>query len=328
MKRNRSLIIGVICGLCCMICVAFYVMSVDERVETANAEALERYGGDQIEVCVATRDIAAGEVLDESCLETKTWVATLIPEDAITTTADAVGKQVGSSILKGEVISSKRFGTSIASLEIPEGLAAISVPARDVQAVGGALAAGMKADVYAIGSSSTVKLVSQALIVATSVSESGSSSSSNSWITLAVPPSVVEELVSAAENLELYFVLPAGEDSSDQSITENSTGENKITLGNTDSSSAGTAGSSSGSNGNNSSSSSGGSGSSESSGSNSNSSESNGGNGSGSGSVNSSGNVDSSDNSSGESGDSRGSSGDSDGSGESDGSDGSNDDRS
>ncbi len=214
MVRNRSLIIGLICGLCCMVCVALYVSAADERVQVAGAEALEHYGGDQVEVCVANRDIAAGEVLDESCLETKTWVATLLPSDAVTEIADAVGKQVGSSILQGEVISAKRFGTAIATLEIPAGLVAVSVPARDVQAVGGALGAGMKVDVYAVGSSSTTRLVSEALIVATSVGESDSSSS-NSWITLAVAPSMVEELVSAAENCDLYFVLPTESSDSD-----------------------------------------------------------------------------------------------------------------
>ncbi len=209
-----------------MICVALYVSATDERVRVAGAEALEHYGGDQIEVCVANRDIAAGEVLDESCLETKTWVTTLLPEDAVTEVSDAVGKQVSSSILQGEVISTKRFGTAIATLEIPSGLVAVSLPARDVQAVGGALTPGMKVDVYAVGASSTTRLVSEALIVATSVNDSGSSSSSSStsWITIAVAPSMVEELVSAAENSDLYFVLPT-ETSADEHIDE-STAEN------------------------------------------------------------------------------------------------------
>ena len=210
MRRNKSVIIGVICGLCCMVCIGMYVHQVDEQAAAARTEALARYGGDQVEVCVARRDIAAGETLDESSVETKMWVAALLPEGAVTTRADAVGKQAGASILKGEVISTKRLGLATAALEVPAGLTAVSVPARDVQAVGGALAAGMRADVYAIGSSSTSKLVSQALIVATSTSEAGvsSSSSSVSWVTLAVQPSAVEELVSAAQNLELYFVLP------------------------------------------------------------------------------------------------------------------------
>lgn len=38
------------------------------RWTRARAEALERYGGDQVEVCVAKRDLAAGEVVDASAV--------------------------------------------------------------------------------------------------------------------------------------------------------------------------------------------------------------------------------------------------------------------
>ncbi|MDO4290921.1 MAG: SAF domain-containing protein [Eggerthellaceae bacterium] len=209
MRRNKSVIAGLICGLCCMVCVGLYVAHVEEQAGAARAETLARYGGEQIEVCVARRDVVAGEVLDESSVETKMWVAALLPEGALTSRAEALGKQVGSSILKGEVISSKRFEATAASIDVPDGLTAVSVPAREVQAVGGALASGMKADVYAVGSTSTTKLVSGALIVATSASSSGlSASSSVSWVTLAVSPSAVEELVTAAQSMDLYFVLP------------------------------------------------------------------------------------------------------------------------
>lgn len=210
-RWNKSLVAGLICGLCCVVCVGVYVAQVDEQASAARAEALARYGGDQLEVCVARRDVSAGEVLDDASVETKMWVAALLPEGALTSKADAVGKQVGSSILAGEVISSKRFEVAASTIEVPDGLSAVSVPAREVQAVGGALAPGMRADVYAVGATSTSKLVEGALIVATSSSEAGLSSGAVAWVTLAVSPSAVEELVSAAQNLELYFVLPTTE---------------------------------------------------------------------------------------------------------------------
>ncbi len=207
-RRNKSLVAGLICGLCCVACVGVYVAQVDAQASAVRAEALSRYGGDQLEVCVARRDVSAGEVLDDASVETKMWVAALLPEGALTSKVEAVGKQVGSSILAGEVISSKRFEAADSMIEVPDGLSAVSVPAREVQAVGGALVPGMRADVYAVGSTSTSKLVAGALVIATSASEAGLSSGSTAWVTLAVPPSAVEELVSAAQNLELYFVLP------------------------------------------------------------------------------------------------------------------------
>lgn len=209
MKRNKSMAIGLVCAMASMACVGLYVWQVDSQAEAYRAEALERYGGDQIEVCVATRDIAAGETILDSALERRTWVVALLPEGFVADPSEVTGKTAGSSILKGEVLTAKRLDSAASALEVPEGLAAISVPARDVQAIGGALAPGMRADVYAIGPSSTSKLLSDTLIVATSASASElSASSAVAWVTLAVQPSEVEQVIAAAENLELYFVLP------------------------------------------------------------------------------------------------------------------------
>ena len=209
MKRSRSTIAGVACAVGCMVCVGLYVGQVDAEAQAYRREAMERYGGEQIEVCVASRDIAAGETVSDGAVETRTWLAALLPEGAVTSPAEAVGRPVGSSILKGEVVTAKRLEATQAALQVPDGLVAVSVPAREVQAIGGALAPGMRADVYAIGPSSTTKLLADALIVATSASSAElSGSSAISWVTLAVSPSAVEEVIAAAEGMELYFVLP------------------------------------------------------------------------------------------------------------------------
>lgn len=207
-KRNKSMLIGLACGLGCALCVGLYTMQVDEQAHAAQAEMLAKYGGDQIDVCVARHDIPAGQVISESDIETKTWIASLLPQNAITDRSNAVGKQVGSTILAGEVISPSRFGLESADIEVPDGLSAISVPIKDVQAVGGALKPGMIVDVYATGANSTSRIATSVLILATSTT-TDSSSSQGAWITLAIKPSRTEEMVSAAQNLELYFVLPS-----------------------------------------------------------------------------------------------------------------------
>ena len=210
MKRSRTLVAGLACALGCAACVGMFLMQVGDQAEAARAEALSRYGGDQLEVCVARRDIAPGETIDEGAVGMGLWVADLLPDGVITTRAEAVGRQASAAILKGEALTVRRIGAGEAlSLDIPEGLAAVSVPAREVQAVGGALQAGMRADVYATGASSTELLVPRALVVATSTDISGAlASGAIEWVTLAVAPSAVQELVAAAQNLEIYFVLP------------------------------------------------------------------------------------------------------------------------
>lgn len=224
MKANKSLVIGGACALCCALCVALYLFGVQGQVEEARAEALARYGGEQIEVCVAKRDLAPGEVVDESAVTTKLWVADLLPEGAITDPQRIVGQRLGSSVYKGEVLCARRTESSNEALSVPAGKAAISVPAQAVQAVGGSVEPGMTVDVYATGASSTSQLVQGALVLATSASSDDTSSSSAAWITLAVAPERVQEVVAAAQNLSLYFVLPAASapPSSSDAATESS----------------------------------------------------------------------------------------------------------
>lgn len=210
-KRDRSIAIGLACGLACALCVGLYVTQVDENAAEAQAEMLAKYGGDQIDVCVAKRDILAGETILDGDVETRTWIATLLPANAVLDKKEAVGKQVGSSILAGEVISSARFGFDSAEIDVPAGLVAVSVPTREVQAVGGALAPGMTTDVYAVGPSSTSRLAASVQVLATSMTPESSSGSASAWVTLAVKPAIVQELVTASENLQIYFALPSAQ---------------------------------------------------------------------------------------------------------------------
>ena len=212
MKQRRLTMVAIACGVLCAACVAVFLWSVQGEADAARAEALARYGGEQVEVCIATRDVAAGERLDASAIEAKLWVADLLPEGAVSNAALVVGRTVTTSIFKGEVIVEKRFQEGQGTFDIPQGMQAVSVPTKAVQAVGGAIRPGMSVDVYSSGSSGTVALAHGVIVLATSMAESGSLVSNDTgWITLAVVPERVEEVISASGKTSLYFVLP-GED--------------------------------------------------------------------------------------------------------------------
>lgn len=211
MKRTRTVIIGIVCGIACAVCVLLYLQDVGARAEAARAEALDRFGGDQLEVCVAKRDIATGETIDEGSIEKRMWVADLLPENPVTVSAEVVGRQATSSILKGEVITPRRFEEALSAVEVPDDLTAVSVPARDVQTVGGALRPGMLVDVYATGqsSSSALLVAHNVLVLSTNASSSAKGSADSvSWVTLALSPENVQEVVSIAQSSQLYFTLP------------------------------------------------------------------------------------------------------------------------
>lgn len=225
MKQKRLTIVAVTCGAVCALCVFAFMGTVQGEANAARAEALARYGGEQVDICVAARDIAAGERVDASAVETKLWVADLLPAGAVSDRADVVGKTAASSILKGEVFSAQRFDRARDALEVPEGMVALSVPAKAVQAVGGAVRPGMHVDIYATGDSAAAAVAQEVPVLATSSDEGGSLASDASWITIALKPEQVQEMVTASTRYDLYFALPGTGDVAAASEAESGAAE-------------------------------------------------------------------------------------------------------
>lgn len=82
MQRKKSLIFGLICGIACMMGVFLYLQEAQALMEKEHQDALARYGGEQVEVYVATRDVLVGEVVDASNTEKRLWLAALLPQGA------------------------------------------------------------------------------------------------------------------------------------------------------------------------------------------------------------------------------------------------------
>lgn len=185
------------------------MQSVQGSAEKARAEVLEKYGGAQVDVYVASHDIAPGERIDSSSVSVKSWIADLLPDTAIVSSQSVTGKVATSSICAGEVLVEKRFVSTEAQLSVPVGMTAVSVPAKAVQAVGGALRAGMYVDVYAAGDTTTTAIAQDVLVLATSAGDASATDRSFSWVTIAVPDKLVEQVVAASQSTSLYFTLPA-----------------------------------------------------------------------------------------------------------------------
>lgn len=201
--------IGIISGIVCALAVFAYTQSVTAQADQARADALARYGGEQVEVVVAKRTIQPGETIGSADIEKKQWLTDLLPDNPIEDEKDAIGKQVASAVVSGEVLTAQRFEQESTKIEVPRGLVAVSLPTEEVKAVGGAIAAGSSIDVYLTGSNGTERLGEDVLVLATSTGDSeGSGSKAVSWVTVAVKPEAVEEYVSSAETGNLYFTIP------------------------------------------------------------------------------------------------------------------------
>lgn len=210
MKRNKSLIAGIICAVLCAFCVFAYTGSIKANAEAERVETLERFGGEQVEVYVATRNISAGETVDMRSAEARTWVADLLPEGSVHDLATIMGKKATAAIYEGEVITEFRFDTAGSNLTVPEGFVAVSVPAQEVNAVGGAVVAGSRINIYAAGASATELIGENVLVLDTSSLAADSlTGSSTDWLTIAVLPESVQEIIAAIQNTKLYFSLPS-----------------------------------------------------------------------------------------------------------------------
>lgn len=214
--KKSVLLVGFAFGIACAVCIALYASMVQQEADSARAEAMERYGGEQVEVLVATKDIFPGETLTSSNTTMKTWLSDLLPEECVTNFDEVKGLQVSSLVISGEAISTKRFSNETTPLNVPEGCVALSVPAEDVQAVGGALTAGMLVDVYATGSE-TARIGDGLLVLATNAEASEGGNAKVSWVTLAVPLEQSQEFVTASQSMEICFTLPSSEETLDNS---------------------------------------------------------------------------------------------------------------
>ncbi|MDR3037647.1 MAG: Flp pilus assembly protein CpaB [Coriobacteriales bacterium] len=217
---KKRLVLSLVCGAAAALLLALYASGIQAQALSSRQEALTSYGGEQVEILVTTRDIAAGETLSAQNVSKQLWLADLLPAGALIDQDEVFGQTAMVPFLRNEPIVAAKLGETAPPVSVPEGLCAVSIPSADVLAVGGAIAAGSEVCIYAVGASSVVLLERNVLVLETSngarASTQGASalfggSSSRaalSWVTLAVQPQRVQELLAASRDQSLYLVLP------------------------------------------------------------------------------------------------------------------------
>ena len=207
MRREVRLIASITSGVIALALVLWYGSSVRAEAEYERQKLLEAYGGDVVSVCVASRDIEAGETLDEGNVHLEEWVAGLLPQDAATSIEEVAGMRVTSNVPARAALCPVYFEEREGALEIPDGRVAVSVAVDVAHAAGGAVAPGDTVDVYLSGTSLADRLC-RAQIIATSVAGEGGAASDLSWVTLAVEPERVSELLIATSSGTISLVVP------------------------------------------------------------------------------------------------------------------------
>lgn len=205
MKRKTRIAISLLSGLAAVLVALAYATTVRDEADRERNEVLAKYGGEMVQVCVATRDIEPGEPIDEGNTEVEPWVATLLPRDAETSMDAVTGKVATSRIPKRAVLCPRYFETSESGVEVPAGKVAVSVASSAERALGGALERDAEVDVYVSLDGVVDRLCAARVLDTSALAEGGGQLA---WVTLAVDADRVGELLAAAAKAQVTLVIP------------------------------------------------------------------------------------------------------------------------
>lgn len=207
-QRKQALIAGA-CGIIAALCVFAYTATIQSEASMARASAIRSYGGERAEVIVANKTIPIGGTIDESNTSVQEWLVDFLPQgQAAQSYEELQGLVAQTEIRVNEPVLLERVGDGSSRITVPDGLAAASVASDDVLAVGGAIRAGSVVDVYVEASSGEITMLGEHILVLETSTLEDSKEKQISWVTLAVRPSSVSDLLAAASKGTIHFVLP------------------------------------------------------------------------------------------------------------------------
>ncbi len=208
-EQRKQKLIALACGVLATICVFAYTASIKSEAAMARAASIQQYGGDRVRVLVANSDIPIGTPLNESNTFQQEWLVDLLPQGHAAQSYEQIDGQVAQvEIKKNEPVLLERVGDGSSRITVPDGLSAASVSSDDVLAVGGAIRAGSVVDVYVETAKGEITLIGERILVLETSTPENAKDGKITWVTLAVKPNSVSELLAASTRGTIHFVLP------------------------------------------------------------------------------------------------------------------------
>jgi pilus assembly protein CpaB len=202
MSGRFRVVLALACGTLAVVACLAYAERVRADAEQVRSEAMERYGGEVVELVVAEQALEAGDVVSERNVRVREWLADLAPAEALTSIDDLVGTSVSVPVAQGAPLTKLNFRTDDAVLEAPSGHVAVSVPLTDKLGVSREVAPGSNLIAYRTHEGSATLLAS-GLEVLSLVGDRSTS------IVLAVSPDDVALVLAASASGDLRLVVPA-----------------------------------------------------------------------------------------------------------------------
>lgn len=208
-KQRKQALIAITCGVLAALSMFAYTATIKSEASMARASAIQRYGGERVRILVADEAIPIGSAIDDTNASTQEWLVDFLPQGrAAQSFEELSGLVAQAEIHRNEPILLDRVGDGSSRITVPDGLAAASVASDDVLAVGGAIRAGSVVDVYVEATSGEISLIGEHILVLETSTLEESKDKQISWVTLAVTPSSVSDLISASARGTIHFVLP------------------------------------------------------------------------------------------------------------------------
>lgn len=205
-RRLRFVLSGALALLAAVLC-ASYGQHVRDEADRVRTETLERYGGEVVNLVVASDMLEAGDVVDRQSVVKRDWISDLAPEGAVTDLESVLGTEVTVPVAAGAPLTSLNFRDDADAVEVPSGRVALSVPVTDKLALPASVAAGTMLVAYEVQEVGT-RVVSSSLQVLRAPGEQ-TTMGSHAAITLAALPDDVASVLSASAQGSLRLALPA-----------------------------------------------------------------------------------------------------------------------
>ena len=206
-KQYLRFFISITAGILAFLFSWYGVHSARMETQDIKNEILSEMGTSTRDVCVAKKEVHFGEIIESEDIAVEPMLESFIPQETVEDPSKIVGTMATSNIPEGSVISLVHFRKDDAALDVPSGCVAVSIPSTNQFAVGGALQTGDCVDVYVNADGVTEMLVQCAPVIDTSVL-SADKNGHLDWVTIAVPPDQVTEVLSASAQGTIYITLP------------------------------------------------------------------------------------------------------------------------
>ena len=207
MSRRIRLLLSALCGALAVVVGVLYVGQVRAEGEQERNEAIRRYGGELVTLAVASRTSEAGEVVTASDVSMRDWVSSLAPKESLTSIEDAIGKELSVPIAEGAPLTDLNFRQAEASLDIPSGHVALSVPLTEKLGISSSVPRGAHLSAYRAAEGSSEVLCGDVVVL--SSPDTAGTVSGRGFVTIAVDAACIAPVISASTAGDLRLVLPA-----------------------------------------------------------------------------------------------------------------------